>query len=109
LISIQASTVYNDLTGCGQFKEAITDLLWWPQTQARLRCSLYQSKYDKAKDGPMFAHFLRYSRVTANLSPRLSEVDIVEAITAHFAPYIRSELSSTNVRAIREALIFLNR
>jgi hypothetical protein len=52
------NTVYNDLTGYEQFKEAITNLLWGPQTQARLRCSLYQNKYDKAKDGSMSAHFL---------------------------------------------------
>jgi hypothetical protein len=102
------STVYSDLTGYEQFKEAITDLLLWPQTQAKLRCSLYQSKYDRAKDGPMFAHFLRYSSVAANLSPRLSEVDIVEAITVHFAPYNQRTLSSANVRAIRNALGLLN-
>jgi hypothetical protein len=28
-------TVYNDLTGYEQFKQAITELLWWIEMQAR--------------------------------------------------------------------------
>jgi hypothetical protein len=46
--------------------------------------------------------------MAANLSPRLSEVDVVEAIRGHLAPYIQRTLLSANIPTIRQALIFLN-
>lgn len=34
-------TVYKDLTGSEHFKQTIVELLRGPETQGRLRCSLY--------------------------------------------------------------------
>jgi hypothetical protein len=43
------NAVYKDLSSYEQFKEAITEFLWGPQAQARWRCALYQSVYDRTK------------------------------------------------------------
>jgi hypothetical protein len=59
------NTVYKDLSSYEQFWETITEFLWGPHVQARWQCALYQSVYDKTKDGYMAAHFLHYS-VIAN-------------------------------------------
>jgi hypothetical protein len=54
-------------------------------------------------------HTVRYSSLTANLSPRLSEVDIAETITGPFSLYTQPTLLSANVRTILSALTFLNK
>jgi hypothetical protein len=57
----------------------------------------------------MSAHFLRYSVMAAHLSPRLSELDLIDAIAGHFPSYVQRAILSANVRSIQEALSFLNK
>jgi hypothetical protein len=103
------TAIYKDLVSYEHFKRAITELLWNPQIQSRTRCALYQDRFDKGKDESMSAHFLRYSVITANLSPRLSELDLIDAISGHFPLYVQRAILSANVRTIQEALSFLNK
>jgi hypothetical protein len=57
----------------------------------------------------MSAHFLRYSVMAANLTPRLSDVDTINAISGHFAPYVQRALLSANLHTVQDALNFLNK
>jgi hypothetical protein len=52
---------------------------------------------------------LRCSVKAAHLSPRLSVIDLIEAISGHFPPYVQRAMLSANVRSIQEALSFLNK
>jgi hypothetical protein len=103
------STVYKDLSSYEQFKKAITEFLWGPQAQARWRSVLYQSMYDGNRDGSMTAHFLRYSAIASNLTPKLTESEIVEIISGHYPAYVQRTMLSAGVRTIRDALNLLNR
>jgi hypothetical protein len=47
--------------------------------------------------------------MSANLSPRLSELDLIDALTGHFPPYVQRAILSANVRKIQEAVSFLNK
>jgi len=71
-----------DVESYEQFKEAITEFLCGPQAQARRRCA-YQCVYDRTNNESMTAHFLRYSALANNLTPKLTASDIVEIISGH--------------------------
>jgi hypothetical protein len=102
-------TIYKDLKDYEHLKVAVTELLWNQNTQANARCAFYQDKYDRTVDLSMSAHFLRYSVMAANLTPRLSDVDTINAISGHFAPYVQRALLSANVHTVQDALNFLNK
>jgi len=46
--------------------------------------------------------------MAANLTPKMSELEIIDAIVGHYPNYIQQALLSANVKTIREALSFLN-
>jgi hypothetical protein len=103
------NTVYRDLQNYHQFREAITEFLWGPQAQSKWRCALYQGKYDADKDGSMTAHFLRYSAVASNLTPKITEAEMVDMISGHYPAYVQRTLLSARVKTIRDVLNLLNR
>jgi hypothetical protein len=82
-------SVYKDQSSYEQFRETIIEFLWGPQAQARWRCALYQSMYDRTKDGSMTAHFLCHSAIANNLIPRLTASDIVEIISGLYPAYVQ--------------------
>jgi hypothetical protein len=57
----------------------------------------------------MTAHFLRYSAVANNLTPKLTESETVEIISGHYPAYVQRMMLSARVRTIRDALNMLNR
>jgi len=82
-------TIYKQLRSYDHFKQAITELLWSPQIQSQLRCSIYQDGFNKSGDENLSAHFLRYAMMAPNLTPKLSELEITDAIGSHYPNYIR--------------------
>jgi hypothetical protein len=101
------NTVYKDLSSYEQFREAATEFLWGPQAQPRWRCALYQSIYDRTKDGSVTAHFLRYAAAANILTSKLTESDLVEIISGHHPAYVQRTMLSAEVRTIRDVLNFL--
>ena len=63
------NTVYKDLSSYEQFREAITEFLWGPEAKTRWRCALYQSVYDRTKDGSMTARFIFEGRPKGYKTP----------------------------------------
>ena len=57
----------------------------------------------------MSAHFLRYATMAANLTPKLSELEVIDAIGGHYPNYIQRALLSANIKTIQQALNFLNK
>jgi len=88
----------------------ITELLRSPESQSQVRCSIYQDRFNKTGDKSLSAHFfLRYAMMAANLTPKMSELEIIDAIGGHYPNYIQRSLLSANVKTIQEALSFLNK
>jgi hypothetical protein len=102
-------TIYKELRSYDHFKQAITELLWSPQIQSQVRCSIYQDMFNKSRNECLSAHFLQYAMMAANLTPKMSELEIIDAIGAHYPNYIQRALLSANVKTIQEALRFLNK
>jgi hypothetical protein len=44
-----------------------------------------------------------------NLTPKISELEIIDAIGGHYPNYTQRALLSANVKTIQEALSFLNK
>jgi hypothetical protein len=57
----------------------------------------------------MTAHLLHYSAVASNLTPKLTEAEIVEMISGHYPAYVQRRLLSAGVKTIHDVLNFLNR
>jgi hypothetical protein len=51
-------TIYKELRYYNHFKQAIVELLWSPQIQSQVRCSIYQDKFNKSGNERLSAHFL---------------------------------------------------
>ena len=51
-------TIYKELRSYDHFKQAITELLWSPQIQSQVRCSIYPDRSNKSGDESLSAHFL---------------------------------------------------
>ena len=104
-------TICKELRSYDHFKQAITELLWSPQIQSQVRCSIYQDRFSKNGDEILSAHFffLRYAMMAANLTPKMSDLEITDAIGVHYPNYIQRALLSANVKTTQEALSFLNK
>ena len=74
-----------------------------------MRCSIYQDRFNKSGDESLSAHFLRYAMMAANLTPKMSELEIIDAIGGHYPNYIQRPLLSANVKTIQKVLSFLNK
>jgi hypothetical protein len=96
------NTVFREINSYEQFRGAITEFLWGlrPPQEASWRYALYQSTYDKRREGSMTAHFLRYSAAASNLTIKLNEWEIVEVISCHYPAHVQCTMSSAGVRTI---------
>jgi hypothetical protein len=52
------TTIYKEIKDYDHFKQAISELLWGPQVQSQVRCSIYQDKFDRTGDDSLSAHFV---------------------------------------------------
>jgi hypothetical protein len=103
------TTIHKEIKDYEYFKQAIIELLWSPQVQSQVRCSIYKDKFDSNGEDSLSAHFLRYATMAANLTPRMSELEVIDAIGGHYPNYIQRALLSANVRSIQEALNFFSK
>jgi hypothetical protein len=92
------TSVYKDLQDYSHFKKAFTELLWSPQIQSQVRAQLYQDRYDKSSGESLSFHFLMYSMTATNLSPTLSELDLIDDIAGHF-PTLHTERAFVGQRS----------
>jgi hypothetical protein len=100
------TTIYKELRGYEHFKHAITELLWSPQLQSQVRCSIYPDRFNKNAGENLAAHFLRHAMMAANLTPKLSELEVIDSISGHCPNYIQRALLFANVKTVQEALRF---
>jgi hypothetical protein len=74
-----------------------------------VRNAIYLDKYDKQSGESYSAHFLEHSARATYLSPRMSEIDLITAISNHFPVHITRSILSANVTNIKDALTCLRR
>ena len=103
------TTMYREIKDYDHFKQAIIELLWSPQVQSQVRCSIYQDKFKGNGDDSLSVHFLRYASIAANLTPKMSDLEVIDALCGHYPNYIQRALLSANIRTIQQALNFLSK
>jgi hypothetical protein len=91
-------------TSYEQFKREFLATWWSAAQQGRIKCSLYQSKYDPAAGLSLSAHFLKYITMASYLEPNLSDYEIMEAIRCHYPAEIQRLLVTTKMNTVAEAL-----
>jgi hypothetical protein len=72
------------LTDYETFKEAFLNTWWSKSKQSLVKCTLYQTRYDRTSRLSLSAHSLKHVNMAAYLGPRPSEEDLIEAIRAHY-------------------------
>jgi hypothetical protein len=103
------SAEYQKIDSYQGFKEQFAKLFWNELEQSRVRCDIYQGKYDRREGESMTEHYVRYASLAANLQPPMTEYDIVTALTSHFPMEIQRSMLAANLRTSQEALEFLGR
>jgi hypothetical protein len=103
------SSKYRKLDSYQGFKSQVSKLFWNELKQARVRCDIYQGKYDRNEGESMTENYVRYVRLAANLLPPSTEYDLVTALTSHFSKEIQRATLAANLRSTHEALAFLGR
>jgi len=103
------SSEYHKMNSCQSFKSQFSKLFWNELEQSRVRCDIYQGKYDRNGGESMTEHYVRYASLAANLQPPLTEYDLVTALTSHFSMEIQRAMLAANLRSSQEALAFLGR
>ena len=103
------SSEYHKMDSYQSFKSQFSRLFWNELEQSRVRCDIYQGKYDRNGGESMTEHYVRYASLAANLQPPLAEYDLVTALTSHFSIEIQRTMLAANVRSSQEALAFLGR
>jgi hypothetical protein len=83
------SSEYRKIDSYQSFKSQFSKLFWNELEQSRVRCDIYQGKYDRNGGESMTEHYVRYASLAANLQPSLKEYDLVTALTSHFSMEIQ--------------------
>lgn len=91
------------------FKEAFLNTWWSKSKQSLVKCTLYQTRYDRRSGLSLSAHFLKHVNMAAYLEPRPSEVDLIEAIRAHYPISVQRAMLTNQLQTIEQALDLLRR
>jgi uncharacterized membrane protein YgcG len=97
------------LTDYEAFKEAFLNTLWSKATQSLVKCTLYLTRYDRRSGLSLTAHFLNHVNMAAYLEPRPSEVDLIEAVRAHYLLSVHRAMLTNQLQTIEQALDLLRR
>jgi hypothetical protein len=100
------SAVYKGMETFEQLSQELTRFLWDDRRQADARASIYQDKY-KEGTSETSAHFLSYTVQATHLTHKLSELELVNAISRHYPMSVQRAFMSANVRTITEAVSLL--
>jgi hypothetical protein len=103
------SSEYHKMDSYQSFKSQFSKLFWNKLEQSRVRCDIYQGKYDRNGGESMTEYYVRYASLAANLQPPLTEFDLVTALISHFSMEIQRARLAANLRSSQEALAFLGR
>jgi hypothetical protein len=76
-------TTYKVLRSYDHFKQVIKELIE-PKNSVTSALFEYQDIFNKSWEEDLSAHFLRYAILAANLTQKMSELEIIDAIGGHY-------------------------
>ena len=81
--------------------------MWCPSRQASIRSAIYLDKHDPGSSESCLDHYIRYANMASTLSPPMSDLDLLSALTSHFEPRVQQGLICSNLQSTQDALAFL--
>jgi hypothetical protein len=103
------SAVSHTLNDYSQFKSAFAKVYWNQVARSNVRKSVYRDKYNKQSGLTLSEHFLKYAVLASYLQPKLSDVELINALMGHFALHIQRSFTSVQITSIQDAINFLQR
>ena len=92
-----------------EFKIKFLDQIWNKESQSHTRAQIYRCSYDKSTDSCMVSHLLKYAVLGTSLKPPMSQLEIIEAVTSSYPPWVQTFSVTSNIKAIQDALSVLNK
>jgi hypothetical protein len=92
-----------------EFQIKFLDQIWSKESQSHTRAQIYRCRCDKSTDGSMASHLLKYAVLGPTLQPPVSELEVIEAVTSSYNPWIQKLFVTSNVKTIQDALCLLNK
>ncbi|PNF23350.1 hypothetical protein B7P43_G14060 [Cryptotermes secundus] len=91
------------------FKKACLNTWWSTSRQSLVKCTLYQSKYDRRSGLSLSGYFLKHVTMASYLGPRPSDGELIEAIRAHYPIGVQRAMLTNQMQTIEQALDLLKR
>jgi hypothetical protein len=91
------------------FKEAFLNTWWSTSRQSLVKCTLYQTRYDRRSGLSLSAHFLKHVNMAAYLDSRPSDMELIEALRAHYPVGVQRAMLTNQLQTIEQALDLLRR
>jgi hypothetical protein len=70
------SSAYHKIDSYQRFKTQFSKLFWNELEQSRVRCDIYQGKYDRNGGESTTEHYVRYASLSINLQTPLTEYNL---------------------------------
>jgi len=90
------------------FKIKFLDIFWSKESQSHTRAQIYRCRY-KSTDGSMASHLLKYVVLGTSLQPPMSELEVIEAVTSSYPPWVQKLFVTSNIKTLQDALSVLNK
>jgi hypothetical protein len=72
------SSEYHKIDSYQSFKAQFSKLSWNELEQSRVRCDIYQGKYDRNGDESRMEHYIRYASLAAKFQPLLTKYNLAK-------------------------------
>ena len=87
-----------------EFKIKFLNQFWSKESQSHTRAQIYRCRYDKSTDGSMASHLLKYAVLGTSLQPPMSELEVIEAVTSSYPPWVQKLFVTSNIKNNTECL-----
>jgi len=84
-----------------EFKIKFLDQFWSKESQLHTRAQFYCCRYDKSTDGSTISHLLKYAVLGTSLQPPMSELEVIEAVTSSYPPWVQKLFITSNIKIYR--------
>jgi hypothetical protein len=103
------SAIAPNLQDYEQFKVAFRRNFWPASKQSIVKCSSYQDRYQKGLSLSMSEHFLKYAVLASYLVPKMTDVELMDALKFHFPIYVQNSFAAAQLTGVQDALDLLKR
>ncbi|PNF36604.1 hypothetical protein B7P43_G13842, partial [Cryptotermes secundus] len=104
-----AETASWNLKDYQEFRREFLSVWWSSSRQSLVKCKLYQGKFNRSSGLSISAYFLQQATTASYLEPRLSDIEIIEAVRFHYPIQIQRAMLSNQLTSIGDALDLLKR